>query len=324
MTVRVISIFPVLAICAFAPPQVLELAKPIDCVVGSNCFIQQYYDHDPGPAARDFRCGSRSYDGHDGLDIRVPDMAALRRGVGIVAAAPGIVRNLRDGEEERTPGSSAPPAPRGRECGNGVVIAHPGGWETQYCHMGLGSVVVRPGQAVARGERLGRVGLSGDTEFPHLHFSVRKGEEKIDPFAYGLTPNSCGDAASLWSSGASAELRYKPVEILNAGFASKAVSMREVEDAAVSKVGTSDDPIVFYARVIGVEAGDVLRLTIHTPDGKLLIKDDTVIDHPMAQYVAFAGRRSPVSGWRQGRYVGKCEVLRHGRPASVAERTLTL
>ncbi|WP_324749651.1 hypothetical protein SH591_14115 [Sphingomonas sp. LY54] len=100
--------------------------------------------------------------------------------------------------------------------------------------------------------------------------------------------------------------------------------MREVEDGVVAKVGTTHDPIVFYARAIGVEAGDVLRLTVLTPDGRPLVRDDTLIDRPMAQHLAFAGRRSRASGWSQGRYVGKCEVLRHGKLASVAERTLSL
>jgi D-3-phosphoglycerate dehydrogenase len=46
----------------------------------------------------------------------------------------------------------------GRECGNGVVIAHEDGWETQYCHMRRGSVAVQPGERVARGQTLGLVG----------------------------------------------------------------------------------------------------------------------------------------------------------------------
>jgi len=321
---RAIWIVPLVAVGAFAPPQAIELAKPIVCALGSGCFIQQYFDHDPGPGARDYKCRSRSYDGHDGVDIRVPDMPALRRGVAIVASAPGTVRNVRDGEEERLPGSAGPSAPRGRECGNGVVIAHAGGWETQYCHMKRGSVGVRPGQTVSAGDRLGLVGLSGDTEFPHLHFSVRHGGRKVDPFAYGMAPGSCRGAVSLWSRAASAELRYEGAEILNAGFASAPLSMRDVEEGDVPAIATRSDPIVFYARAIGLEAGDVLRLTILKPEGDPLVRDDTRIDRPMAQYLAYAGRRSPGSGWRQGRYVGRCEVLRHGRVVSVGERALLL
>ena len=50
------------------PP--IRLALPVACQMGRTCFIQQYFDHDPGPGAKDYRCGVMTYDGHDGVDIR--------------------------------------------------------------------------------------------------------------------------------------------------------------------------------------------------------------------------------------------------------------
>ncbi|WP_324749650.1 hypothetical protein SH591_14110 [Sphingomonas sp. LY54] len=47
MTLRAIATLVVAAIGAAAPPQALELAKPIDCALGSDCFVQQYYDRAP-------------------------------------------------------------------------------------------------------------------------------------------------------------------------------------------------------------------------------------------------------------------------------------
>ena len=93
--------------------------------------------------------------------------------------------------------------PPGRDCGNGVVIDHDDGWQTQYCHLRRGSVGVTRGQAVARGDRLGVVGMSGRTQFPHLHLSVRRDGAVIDPFAPSDPPR-CTDAAQtapapLWS-----------------------------------------------------------------------------------------------------------------------------
>ena len=54
-----------------------------------------------------------------------------------------------------------------------MLIDHGGGWRTQYCHMRQGSVRVRKGDRVRDRQRLGTIGLSGKTEFPHLHLSVR-------------------------------------------------------------------------------------------------------------------------------------------------------
>ena len=75
------------------------------------------------------------------------------------------------------------PFRRGQDCGNGVLVDHGDGWETQYCHMKQGSVRVTSGDAVGAGAVLGQIGQSGMAAFPHLHLSVRHNADKIDPFA---------------------------------------------------------------------------------------------------------------------------------------------
>src|SRR3712207_7690329 len=50
------------------------------------------------------------------------------------------------------------------ECGNGVVIGHGEGWETQYCHLANGSLQVKPVERVRAGQPIARIGLSGQTE----------------------------------------------------------------------------------------------------------------------------------------------------------------
>ena len=65
------------------------------------CFIQQYVDTLAGEAAEDYRCGPLSYDDHGGTDIRVRTMAEMEAGVAVIAAAPGVVKGLRDGMAER-------------------------------------------------------------------------------------------------------------------------------------------------------------------------------------------------------------------------------
>ena len=72
---------------ATTPPPVFSL--PLACTLGQTCEVQHYVDRDPGPGVRDYRCGPQSYQGHDGIDFRLPDMAAQRRGVDVLAAAAG-------------------------------------------------------------------------------------------------------------------------------------------------------------------------------------------------------------------------------------------
>ena len=63
----------------------------------------------------------------------------------------------------------------GRESGYGnrVEIQHANGYVTTYNHMS--SYAVRAGQQVARGTRVGRIGMTGNATGPHLHFEVWTG-----------------------------------------------------------------------------------------------------------------------------------------------------
>ena len=59
-----------------------------------------------------------------------------------------------------------------------VVIRHQIGYSTVYGH--LQQVFVKPGAAVARGQRIGLVGSSGKSTGPHLHFEVRKAGRTVN------------------------------------------------------------------------------------------------------------------------------------------------
>jgi murein DD-endopeptidase MepM/ murein hydrolase activator NlpD len=56
--------------------------------------------------------------------------------------------------------------------GNYVLIDHGGGEYSLYAHLQPGSVTVKAGDAVAAGQQIGRLGSSGNSTEPHLHFQV--------------------------------------------------------------------------------------------------------------------------------------------------------
>jgi murein DD-endopeptidase MepM/ murein hydrolase activator NlpD len=68
--------------------------------------------------------------------------------------------------------------------GNAVYIAHGFGVTTRYGH--LSRLDVRPGQRVKRGDVVGRVGNTGRSTGPHLHYEVRVDGEPVNPIAYIL------------------------------------------------------------------------------------------------------------------------------------------
>jgi hypothetical protein len=306
-----------------AQPGAPRLVLPVACVVGRSCEIQNYTDHDPGPGARDYRCSTRTYQGHDGVDIRLLDLAAQRRGVAVLAAAGGRVARLRDGVEDvsvRSPGQAA--AVKNQECGNGVVVDHGGGWETQYCHLAKGSIAVKVGQAVTAGQPIAKVGLSGSTEYPHLHLSVRQGSRGVDPFAPSLAPGGCDPKAGpgLWTPAAAQALGYKAGAILNIGFSAGAVAMEAVESGQVAPPARGGAALIAYVRAISLEGGDQLALTLTAPGGRVLVdRRSEVMNRAKAQYLFYAGARPPAQGWPAGTYSARAAILRSGK--AVASRT---
>jgi hypothetical protein len=289
-------------------------ALPLACQIGRTCEIQHYVDRDPGPAVRDYKCGRRTYNGHDGIDIRVLDMAAQRAGVDVLAAAPGRVARLRDGVADISVKAPGAASVAGQECGNGVVIDHGNGWETQYCHVARGSVRVKVGDTVKAGTPVAKVGLSGDTEFPHLHFTVRRAGKAVDPFAPDSSnPAACGAQPSLWSAAASRQMSYKAGAILNAGFAGAPVTMQDVENGGVAPPAASSAYVVAYVRAIELELGDKVEIALTGPGGAPLASATTQpLDHDKAQYISFVGKKRPAAGWPRGVYTAQIRVHRKG------------
>ena len=93
---------------------------PVACELGRACFIQNYVDADPSASARDYTCGTLSYDGHNGIDFRLPTTAAQQAGVDVLAAAPGRVLRRRDGMADISVREGSRDAVKGAECGNAV------------------------------------------------------------------------------------------------------------------------------------------------------------------------------------------------------------
>lgn len=65
--------------------------------------------------------------------------------------------------------------------GNAVFIDHGLGVYTMYLH--LSEILVKPGDMVERGEVVGLAGATGRVTGPHLHWGVRIGDARVDPFS---------------------------------------------------------------------------------------------------------------------------------------------
>ena len=94
---------------------------------------------------------------HPGFDLAAPT------GAPVTAAAGGTVIHA---------------GPAGTY-GNLVTIRHDNGYETRYAH--LSAITTNPGERVEAGQLIGKVGTTGYSTGPHLHFEVRHDGKTIDP-----------------------------------------------------------------------------------------------------------------------------------------------
>lgn len=107
--------------------------------------------------------------GHTGIDIGRPDPNGKSlQGADILAAADGVVilASYVNGY------------------GNTVMIDHGSGIWTLYGHIRNGGIMVKVGQAVARGDKIAEVGSTGRSTGPHLHFEVREDNKAVSPWKY--------------------------------------------------------------------------------------------------------------------------------------------
>ena len=110
---------------------------------------------------------------HNGLDIAAPQGSYIRNWWG------GIVIKVGD---------------RGA-CGTHIIVKS-GNWRHSYCHMKgrvqringklymvdrAGGIKIAQGQRIPAGARIGRIGMTGRTTGPHLHWVLRHGNNYVDP-----------------------------------------------------------------------------------------------------------------------------------------------
>jgi len=98
---------------------------------------------------------------NDGINLSVPE------GTPIKAAEDGVV--AYSGNELKG-------------YGNLVLIRHPNGFVTAYAH--ASELLVKRGDAIKRGQIIGKAGQTGTVSSPQVHFEIRKGSSPVDPTQY--------------------------------------------------------------------------------------------------------------------------------------------
>lgn len=305
------------------PAGAIEFGLPAACTIGRDCFVQQFPDMDPGPGATDPFCGGATYDGHAGLDLRILSLPDIERGVPVVAMAEGTVLRGRDGIADALAiGEAARAAVAGRECGNGVIVAHADGYETQYCHLRRGSIAVRPGQQLTKGDRIGDIGASGMAQFPHVHVTVRKDGKEIDPSTGRRLDAGCAPdppaAQSLFAPDIAEKIGRGESALLAFGLTGAVFRHVDlVARGAPAPAAAGSEVTLGWAWFANLKADDRVRFQIVHPDGSVFI-DETgdPVGRAKADYSQYTGRKRPAVA---GTYAVTVTLLRGG--ATVIERS---
>jgi hypothetical protein len=324
IAIKILNIFaaPFIIFVFIANANALDLGMPIACNYGKDCFISNYFDHD---VAKDFykdrSCGGMSRDGYKSTDFILKNVPQMKQGVSVLAGDNGVVKAVRNNVADVNVEMSGIEAVRGRECGNGLIIEHKRGYETQYCHLKKDSIILKRGDKVDKGQIIGEVGLSGMTSFPFLEFTVSLDNKPIDPFTAedpitGSADIACDspDAYPLWDKQTEKTLIYINTAVLNAGFSSKvpnAIGAREGHYSAIT-IPNSARVMSFWVDILGVIKGDTLKMSIISPAGEEIYSNTKVFTSDKRHLFQFIGKKleSGKKAWDEGEYIGRAVLLR--------------
>jgi hypothetical protein len=261
-----------------------DLVMPIEGTYGVDYIIVNYPDwhFDDGPVLledgylRDHKCGSKTYDGHQGTDFVIRGFTQMDSSVKVLAIEDGeIIHVTEDLYDRETDGIVE------YGLGNYVGIYHPGSnTYSYYAHLKTSSVIVEMGDFVSAGQIIAEVGSSGNSTDPHLHFELWNPglltDPTIDPWG---TP--CDSGSTLWESPPIYDTTYA---VWECGF----VNYDSVENFIPStwyplkerldlKTDfTSDDPFfTFWALQYGLKMGDETKIEWYEPNGDLYFAEST-------------------------------------------------
>lgn len=311
------------------PPSLLSL--PIDCTLGENCWLVNYLDHNMGKGIQDLRCFMRSYDGHRGLDFALPDRITMFSSISVLAPADATVIDIRNtvADHDGTKPHLVAARKEGKECGNKVALHLGDNWFVEFCHLKQGSVSVKVGDEVKRGQKLAEVGLSGMSSFAHLHVGLKHGNTYIDPLtdqpigADCTPPGKDLPGQSLWEPAAG--VAYSPVDLYAAGFLNDKPEYKVLKEStfSASSMPVETQIFTYWVTIFGLAPGDELDLIIRDPGGEIYASNHQTHSRHSSQYMYFVGKKTAKEPLTPGIYTGEATLTRKMPDGSTLKRTIT-
>ncbi len=270
-----------------------KLLFPLDCELGKSCWISNLPRHHLQGKQLDFRCGPITYDYNVGTDIAIKDIKQMQEGVAVISPMDGIVEFKRDGVRDINVKDIGHKPVQDKECGNEVIISNDE-LRVQLCHLKNKSIRVSVGDEIKAGDLIGEVGLSGLTEYPHLHISFHDKSDaivrEIDPF-YGSQPDCGLKPKSLWSNPELMERHATTGIVYNYGFAFENITTERVMSGDYPHIQPEyPEAFIAFVDIFSVNKGDKLTILILDSSNNIFAKREHKFGKYQARYFLFVGK----------------------------------
>lgn len=181
---------------------------------------------------------------HNGVD--------LTSGTVVIAVEKGKVASVRsniNGYTEKYPS------------GNYVTLYHGNNVYTTYCHLKYGSVNLKVGDIVNKGDELGLKGSTGYSTGPHLHFGVKKDNSWVDPIPYLLGEKNILEPVEN-------EIKSDNIYIVKKGDTlTKIAKMYNTTVSSLTKLNSIKNANLIYV-------GQIIKLTDNTKEISYTVQKD--------------------------------------------------
>jgi len=322
----------ILVFLAFVPygAHAQDMAFPLVCEPGVSCFILSYPDMDAASdSARDYACGPSTTEGDPFLRIGLPDVSAIPLNAPVIAAAAGRVKDISDGVADLVISGRAQLKTGSSLCGNGIIIDHGAGLNTSYCHLKRGSLKVKRGQEVVKGQVIAFAGQSGLATWPQLAFSVSSNGFFLDPMTGKTEIEGCGFKPRPIIDVPAPFKAYQPAAIVGMGFSLAPVATVAIATGKAPRfvqINPEEKAINLWALLLGVKRGDAVKATLRDPRGRVFESRDVTIDADTDRQLINVTRTRGFVNWREGVYTGEIEVTRdvEHKPMTVSREVTVL
>lgn len=245
-----------------ATPHAKYSFYPMGGTLWEDLRINNFNDLDPGSGALDFRCSNWTYGGHDATDTEIRSFGEQVIGVPVFAAMDGVVLASADGHADMNTQALGQPA-------NFCSIDHGAGRIAHYYHFAKDSVLVQAGDVVVAGQQIGKVGSSGNSTWPHLHFATYDNGQRFEPFA-----GACREGESGWH-------QQPPVPttllVTECGFSRTSIGVAPPPPTALPRTGHfgfNESTRQFWMYANNLPANATFDIRTIRPDGTLAAQGD--------------------------------------------------